>query len=195
MRLAGTRQAIHDALAWGWTQKGDMGFMEWVKYECRIARSVKQNNDYRIQDMTEAGYILAAISLQKAPIASWLTYCYGIEDREFDRLEVTCTLFESLFLEVQSIRKLQRHRSLCEVAVDDYKLRVRRTKHLPIEAYGVGMKVDISHWSRDWRRKQDLCLDRLKSYDAMGVSQVSRIVRALREEEESASEILQEMRA
>ncbi len=174
-----------------------MGIMEWVKYECRISRSVKQNDNYRIQDMTEAGYILAAISLQKAPIAYWLTYCYGIENRDYDRLEVACALFEALFFGLQSSDKLKKHRALCEIAVDDYRLRVFRNKEMPLRPYGVAMGItDVEHnWGRDWKDKRNLALDQIKGYDAEGVGNVSRMVQALRGGGKyQPTEILTEMR-
>ncbi len=61
---------------------------------------------------------------------------------------------------------------------------------MPIEVYDRNMKVDISNWWRDWRKKQEMCLDCLKSIDAVGVGNISAMIKALRGDGDQAPHIV-----
>lgn len=193
MILKGTRQAIYDAMYWGWLKKGSMGMVEWSRYMCRIDRSVKQNNDDLIQDELEAGYILAAIDSCRPVVAAWLYFCHHNDAREADRQQVALTACYDCFGPI-NVKKLARHRKLCEVAVDDYRLRVWRTKHMPAEVYAEAMGIDSSNFARDWHDKRGMALDYIKGLDAEGMGHVSRMVRALRGEGDRPHAVLAEMR-
>lgn len=195
MNLSSTRKAIHDAFALGWIQKGDMGMMEWAKYGCRIDRTRGSNNSANIVDCVEAGYILKMISTLDPHTRAWLRYAYHFEDRLFDRGQVAEYVRFTLFGQPQEVHKYQRHLALCEVAAEDYRLRIHTSHTMPIDEYGKAMKVNISHWARDWRNKQHDCLDLLKSVDADGIGRVSQMVKALRGQSEARPHDLLENRA
>jgi len=186
-----TRHAIHDALAWGWLNRSDMGMLEHIKLHCRVQKSNTHNNNARIQDILEAGYILAAIRDQKPLVRSWLYFAYDISEHPHDRAEIACELFDQFFRGHIRADKISRYRALCEVSVDDYRLRILRQKPLPIQVYTRTMKTHPDHFSRDWQEKRDKCLDSIASLDKEGIGNVSRMVKSLQgKSEERPSEIL-----
>ena len=191
MTWTSTRQAIHDALAWGWLNRSDMGMLEHIKLHCRVQKSNTHNNNARIQDILEAGYILAAVREQAPLVRAWLYFAYDITEHPHDRAEIACELFDQFFRGHIRANKISRYRALCEVSVDDYRLRILRQKPLPIQVYTRSMKTHPDHFSRDWQEKRDKCLDRIASLDKEGIGNVSRMVKALRgASEERPSEIL-----
>ena len=139
----------------------------------------------------EAGYVLAAIDQQRPIVRAWLYYAYHFQDRPHDRSEVACALFFAHFDRGIRPDKIGRHKSLCEVSVDDYKFRLLRQKPLPPECYTKNMKVNPNNFSRDWGEKRNKCLDSIGSFDKEGIANISVIVRSLRgETEETPSKIL-----
>lgn len=186
-----TRHAIHDALAWGWLNRSDMGMLEHIKLHCRVQKSNTHNNNARIQDSLEAGYILAAIDSQRPIVRAWLYFAYHFQDRPHDRAEVACELFSRLFGGEVRQDKIAPHRALCEVSVDDYRFRLLRNNPIPTECYTKNMKVNPKNFSRDFGDKRDKCLDSIGNFDKEGIANVSVIVRSIRGEiEETPSEIL-----
>jgi len=186
-----TRQAIHDALAGGWLNRSDMGILEHIQLHCRVQKSNTHNNNARIQDILETGYILAAIDQQRPLVKSWIYFAYDITERLHDRAEIACELFSQFFMGHIRANKISRYRALCEVSVDDYRLRIRRQKPLPIQVYTRTMKVNPDNFARDWQGKRDKCLDSIASLDKEGIGNVSRMVKSLQgRSEERPSEIL-----
>lgn len=193
MNLNSTKQAIHDALTWEWKVKGDVGIVEWSKYLCRIQKSGTFDNNSKIQDSTEVGYILAAISKQKSPIPQWLHYAYGIENRDLDKHTLASHLFFKYFHGVKP-SKITRYQTFCILIVEDYKMRLQThgAKKMPIVTYGKELGIDPNNWIRDWKHKWGQGIDELIRLDAEGIGTVSRVVKSLRgDSEHSPSEILQ----
>lgn len=195
MKLGSTRRAIHDALTWGYQQKGELGIVEWLKYLTKIEKSFRQD-EWRTADFLEAGWILAAINCLRPEVGAWLRYCYGVDNYESDLQIVATFLFMANFL---GRKKIDRYQALCKCAVDDYRSRIRIVKSMPAEAYVHAMQVNASHFARDWKDPKNLCLDQLKSIDSEGIARVSMMVKYLRgerpdgRENETLTDILEEI--
>ena len=182
MKLGATRQAIHDALTWSYQQRGESGLVEYIKYMTKIEKTYRANNGQMTADFLEAGWILAAVNNQKSHIAAWLRYCYGAIDNEFDALSVSGWLFMENYLGSAKGNGIDRHKELCRCAVDDFRLRMRRSKAMPSEAYASAMQVDSGNFARDWGKKRDTLIDQVQSLDFEGVGKVSIVVKQLRGE-------------
>lgn len=180
MRLGATRQAIHDALTWSVQQKGESGLVEYMKYMTRVEKTFKANNGQMTADFLEAGWILAAVNNQPNHVGAWLRYCYGAVDNEFDLLSVAMWLFMENYLGHAKGQGIERHKELCRCSVDDYRLRMRRSKPMPVEAYAQAMGVDSGNFARDWGKKRDTLVDQLQSVDIQGIAKVSIVVRQLK---------------
>jgi hypothetical protein len=178
MKIGAVRQCIHDALTWADQQRTEMGMLEWMRYQCRIERSFKANA-WATVDFLEVGWILAAINAQRAPVRAWLRYAYGEENNQSDLETVASDVYLDNFIDFHPI---ERHKALCKCAVDDYRLRLRRMKDMPVDAYAHHMGMPTKNWIRDYDKKKDVCLDRVKLFDSEGVANVSIVVRQLRGE-------------
>lgn len=191
MKLGSTRQAIHDALAWGYMQQGLSGMGEYLIYLTRIEKSISRNDP--CVDFLEAAYICAAINLLKPGyLGGWLRFCYGPDDLSLIQGSIASQMRFSLF-PISNPKKHERLLSMCNTAVEDYRLRVHRGKSLPNAIYADRMKVHPEHWSRDWQHHQDKCLGEIRQWDAEAVGRVSTMIKALRDGEFRPTEILLEM--
>jgi len=197
LNLNSTKVAIQDALAWEWRTKGDSGIVEFSKYLCKIQKSGTLDNNQKICDSMECGYILAAISKQKEPIPHWLHYVYGIENRDSDKLTLASHLFFKLFMGKIKRKYIDRYQKFCEIIVDDYRVRVitNGAKKMPVETYAKELAIDPDNWIRDWENRWGKGIDELIRLDAEGIGNVSRMVKSLREPESeySPGEILAQL--
>lgn len=191
MKLSSTRQAIHDALAWGFLQK-ESGLVDFLTYLTKIEKSHRPTN--AAVDLVEAAYICAAIDSLKPHVGGWLKFAYGPEDLKVTQSVLASKLRFDLFPLTNAKRHVKLY-ALAETSLDDYRLRLRRYRDMPIAVYCERLGVAQPNYYRDgWGDKQDRCLNEIKLWDKEGMGQVSRIRRALNGEndEETASKILQE---
>lgn len=191
MNLSSTRQTIHDALSWGYLQIASNGLQEYLIYLTRIEKSIVNRDPV---DCLEAAYICAAINTIRPHLGGWLKYAYGPDDSGLVQTALASKLRFELF-PIASVKKNARLFELANTGLEDYRLRVRRYRELPIQVYAQRLGVHPEHWARDWSDKQDKCLDAIKLWDAEGVGQVSRMVKALRGEndDETPSVVLKEL--
>ena len=194
MRLESTRKAIHDALAWGYMQQGLSGMGEYLVYLTKIEKSIR-NNDPCV-DFLEAAYICAAInSLKPGYLGGWLKFSYGPDDLSLVQASIAAQMRFKIF-PMCSVKKHNRLISLCNLALEDYRLRFHQRRALPNAMYAEALKVHPENWNRDWEHYQSKCLDEIKQWDAEAVGKVSCMVMALKgENERQPSEVLLEMSA
>ena len=181
MHLKGTRQAITEALTFGLRQQG--GIVQQMLYGCKIDKS-PTDRSHSIVDGLEAGYILAAVDLQKPHIAAWLRHNYGyIYSRELVS-DLAKRLRIDLFSDIAT-RQHPRMFGLCTVAVDDYKYRLQTgqmDKGIPRDVYSHAMGTSESHFQRDFGRKRGDIFARIQDWDSEGIANISIMLRALRGE-------------
>ena len=192
MKLGSTRQAIHDALSWGFLQK-ESGLTDFLTYLTQIEKSKRPNN--AAVDLVEAAYVCAAIDSLKPHLGGWLKFAYGPEDLSLTQTILATKLRSDLF-PISSVKKHLKMLSLSSVSLEDYRLRLRRYRDMPDIVYCERIGIAQPHFYRDgWGDRRKQCLDTLKNWDKDGVGQVSRVVKALRgeSEDETASEILQDI--
>ncbi len=191
MQIGAVRQCIHDALTWADQRRAEMGMVEWMRYQCRIERSFRLNS-WATVDFLEVGWILAAINAQREPVRAWLRYSYGEDNNEIDRVTVAADLFLNNFM---GFLPIHRHQALCRCAVDDYRLRRRRMKDLPIAVYANEMGINAANFARDWGKKKEAALDRVQSFDIEGVANVSIVIKQLRGEGEEGETLKHALQA
>jgi len=187
MRLGGTRQAISDALAWGYLQKQQGGIVEYLTYLCKIQKSHKQYDPNL--DFLEAGYICAAIHALPDPLPCWLEFCYGPDDSKIIQGILSASLRFNLF-PMSSARKHERLLRLTEAAVEDYRLGLTVAKVFPVALYAERMGVNSDQFERDWGDKRRKALNAIKTWDMEGVGQVSRMVKALHGDSDERPHVL-----
>lgn len=196
MKLSSTRQAIHDALAWGYLQTGLTGINEYLVYLTRVQKSIRQHDPN--VDFMEAGYICAAINTLEPHLGGWLKFAYGPEDLTLVQDALAAKLRFDLF-PVSTPKKHSKLFSLAQTSLEDYRLRVQRNRDLSIVIYAQRMGVDDSNWARDgWCDKLDRCFKTIVVWDKEGVGQVSRMVKSLRDnndEGETPTEVLNDLLA
>lgn len=194
MNLSSTRQAIHDALAWGYLQTGLTGINEYLIYLTRVQKSLRQHDPN--VDFMEAGYICAAINALDPHLCGWLRFAYGPQDLAVVQDALASKMRFDLF-PISSPKKHVRLFSMAQTSLEDYRLRVQRKRDLPIVIYAQRMGVDPDNWSRDgWGDKREKCLNTIVIWDKEGVGQVSRMVKSLRgndDEGERPTEILNDL--
>jgi len=195
MKLGNTRQAIHDALAWGYLQTGLVGIGEYLVYLTRVEKSMTRK-DTNV-DFMEAGYVCAAINVLAPHLGGWLKFAYGPEDLALIQSILAAKLRFDLF-PLGSAKRHIKLLSLSSVSLEDYRLRLRRNREMPVTVYAERMNVNADNWARDeWQNKRDVCLKTIMNWDREGVGQVSRMVKSLRGENndgERPSEILSDLR-
>ena len=176
MRFDSTRQAIHDALAWGYLKR-ESGLTEYLTYLCKIDKSGTTRDN--CVDMLEAGYILAAISKLPPHIQSWIRFGYGYDDSRIIQSVVASYIRFHLW-PISEAKKHERLIAMAKKATEDYRLRVWQNKQMPIIAYCQDMGVNEKNFKRDWGNRLDQCLDLLKLMDSDGVGRISPVVKALK---------------
>ncbi len=191
MQIGAVRQCIHDALTWADQRRAEMGMVEWMRYQCRIERSFRLNS-WATVDFLEVGWILAAINAQRGPVRAWLRYAYGEENNRADLETVAADLYINNFI---GFLPIERHKALCKCAVDDYRLRRRRMKDLPVASYAHAMGINPANFKRDWGKKRDAALDRTQSFDIEGVANVSIVVKQLRGDGEEGETLADSLKA
>lgn len=187
MRLNGTRQAISDALAWGYLQKQQGGIVEYLTYLCKIQKSHKQYDPNL--DFLEAGYICAAIHALPGPLPCWLEFCYGPDDSKTIQTILSARLRFDLF-PMSSARKHERLLRLTEAAIEDYRLGQTVTKVFHVALYAERMGVNADQFERDWGDKKRKALNAIRIWDMESVGQISRMVRALKGHSDERPHIL-----
>lgn len=189
MRLTTTRQAIHDALAWGYMQSGQSGMVEYLTYLTRIEKSIKRGEP--CGDFLEAGYICAAINSLPGHIGGWLKFAYGPDDLKVVQSALASKLRFDLF-PISNSKKHNRLLALAETSLEDFRLRTWQYRDLPMALYCERLDVFQANFYRDgWHDKQNDCLDTIKGWDKFGIGQISRMVRSLKgDNEESANQVL-----
>ncbi len=196
MKLRSTREAIHDALAWGHMQMGGNGLQEYLVYLTKIEKSIVDRQP--CVDFLEAAYICASINMLPRHVGGWLKYAYGPDDNPLLQDILASKLRFDLF-PMTTAKKHNKLLALSSASVEDYRLRVRRNRDLPIVFYATKMGVDPDNWARDrWSEKRDCCHSAILNWDREGVGQVSRMVKSLRgetDEGENPTAILEEMLA
>lgn len=176
MRWGNTRESIQTALAWGELQHSS-GMVEKALYGCMIDKS-HVNNDNMIVANLEAAKICAAISSKPPLIRAWLRFCYGHKDSKHDQAEVAMGVMWANFPKIGA-KLWEKHVKLCEIATLDFKCQVIAGKRLPKEVYYSTLGTLQNHWSRDWGRKLNQCLDTLAGYDNNGLQGVSGVIRSI----------------
>lgn len=190
MKLGTTRQAIHDALCWGW-QQGESSMVQYLTYLTRIEKSIR--NHEPCGDVLEAAHICAAINTIGTP-GGWLKFAYGYSDYPVIQGDLAWKL---LYPFGQDTAK--RHRKMFALAMtslEDYRLGYWRDKQLPVKLYAERMEVREGNFERDWGDMRRQMFDQIRKWDREGVGQVSRMVKSLRgptEPEDSPTEILKDI--
>lgn len=180
-----TRELIIRALGWAYEQKS-ASVTDWLRYGCAIQKSGITNNASAIADGLEVGHILASISQLKPLQRSWVYYCYGPENSEFDRAQLGTFLFWQMRFNPDG-RSYARRLALCKSILDDYRLRIAQDgRTLPIAAYAheMGLKPNhenkYPHWARDFQPYVDKGVDILQDIDTESVGEISMTVKYLR---------------
>jgi hypothetical protein len=190
MKLSTTRQAIHDALAWGW-QQGESSMVQYLTYLTRIEKSIRSSEP--CGDFLEAAFICAAINTLGL-IGGWLKFAYGHEDSPIIQTELAWNLLYPLGSDTA-----KRHRkklSLAMTSLEDYRLGYWQEKQIPIQLYAQRMEVCEDNFERDWGNAHRFMLKQIVKWDREGVGQVGRMVHALKgpnEPEDRPSEILKDI--
>jgi hypothetical protein len=191
VKLTTTRQAIHDALSWGW-QQGESSMVQYLTYLTKIEKSIKRGEP--CGDFLEAGYICAAINTLPSHIGGWLKFAYGYEDSKIIQTALASKLRFDLFA-MATAKKHNRLLALAETSLEDFRLRTWQYRELPNALYCERLGILQPNYYRDgWGNKQNRCLDLIKQWDREGVGQVSRMVRSLKgDSEETASQVLESL--
>lgn len=193
MKLSTTRTAIHDALAWGYLQKGESGIVQYLTYLTKIEKSIGRGDPSG--DFLEAAYICAAINTLPGHLCGWLKFAYGPdEDNSLIQAALAAKL-RNLF-PICSVKKHVKLLALSSTGLEDYRLRLRRNRDLPDIVYCESMSVPQPNFYRDgYGDKRDTVLGEIKLWDGSGVGQISRMVRALNGDEGSISpsEVLEDI--
>ena len=190
MKLSTTRQAIHDALTWGW-QQGESSMVQYLTYLTRIEKTIKASEP--CGDFLEAAFICAAINTIGV-LGGWLKFAYGFRDAPVIQTDLAWHLLGPL-----GSHSAKRHRRLLSMAMtslEDYRLRVWQERQIPVELYCDRMGTIPNHFARDWGREHDLIMRNIGQWDKEGVGQISRMVHALRgptDAEDRPSEILKDI--
>jgi hypothetical protein len=191
MKLTSTRQAIHDALSWGYLQKSENGIVEYLTYLCKIQKSQRQNDPNL--DFMEVGYICAAIDTLSKPLRGWLEFCYGPEDSKSINIILGGYVWNMMF-KISNAKRYAKQRALCECAVEDFRLGVMQHKTLPIQIYSDRMEVSESNFSRDWGDQRRQCLRVVQVWDTEAVGHASRMIKSLRGDSDNRpSEVLRDL--
>ena len=182
MRLAGARQAIHDATAIHLLQRDGL---DPTRYGCRISTSSMGSANSLILDAMEAGRILAVIDRQRSHVRDWLLYAYGAET-SFSRLSyLRSYLFDRLFrTESRNERRRAKIAKLCALAVDDLKQRYNNGRSTPQAFFCSEIEISEPNWRRDGFDKiVGGCHAELQAMDRIGLYAVSDVIRRLRGED------------
>lgn len=191
MKLGSTRQAIHDALSWGW-QQGQSSMVEYLTYLTRVEKSVRRGAP--CGDFLEAAYICAAVNTL-GTVGGWLKFAYGAEDSELIQTDLAWHLLDPLG--AHTAKRHRRMLSLAMTALEDYRLGVWQEKQIPVIVYTERMGTDESHFERDWGNERRIILKAIRRWDKEGIGQLSRMVHSLRgptDEEDRPSEILKDLK-
>lgn len=191
MKLGSTREAIHDALSWGWHQ-GESSMVQYLTYLTRIEKSIRKSEP--CGDVMEAAFICAAINTIGIP-GAWIKFAYG----PTDLLTVQVGLARQLrdLFPLCGLKRHHRLNSLAMSTLEDMRLSTwNHHRSLPKELYceRIGTKVD--HFARDWGEEHKLMIRKVIQWDREGVGQVSRMIHSLRgptEPEDRPSEILKDI--
>lgn len=187
MKLSSTREAIHDALCWGW-QQGQSSMVEYLTYLTRIEKSIKANTP--CGDFLEAAFICAAINTIGTP-GGWLKFAYGPNDSSVIQADLAWNLLYPLG--THTAKRHRRMLALAETSLEDYRLGVWRERQLPVELYCERMGTNKTHFARDWGKEQEAMFLTIRQWDKEGLGYVSRMVVSLRgptELEDRPTEIL-----
>lgn len=190
MKLSTTREAIHDALCWGW-QQGESSMVQYLTYLTRIEKSIKRGEP--CGDFLEAGYICAAINTIGIQ-GGWLKFAYGAADVPTIQTDLAWNLCYPL-----GSHTAKRHRRLLAMAMtslEDYRLGVWRERQIPVEVYCDRMGTSPNHFQRDWGREHEHMMKTIRLWDKEGIGQVSRMIQALRgptDLEDRPSEVLKDI--
>ena len=184
-----TRELIIRSLGWAWEQKS-ASMTDWLVYHTAIQKSGITQNSHMIVDGLEVGHILATISQLKPIARSWIEYCYGPENNEFDRSQLGTYLFWKMGFSPDG-KSYARRLSLCKTISDDYRLRIAHDgKTLPLQVYAHAMDIKPTfdgkypHWARDWKPYVDKGVDLLQNIDSDSIGYVSMTIRYLRGQNE-----------
>ena len=192
MKLSSTRQAIHDALSWGW-QQGESSMVQYLTYLTRIEKSIRRGEP--CGDFLEAAYICAAINVL-GTAGGWLKFAYGPQDSETVQTDLAWHLLYPLGS--HTARQHRKMLALAMTALEDYRLGVWREKQIPICVYADRMETNEDHFERDWGRDRRAVLKAIQRWDKEGLGQVSRMVLSLigpnEEEEDRPSNVLKDLK-
>lgn len=192
MKLSSTRQAIHDALCWGWQQR-ESSMVQYLTYLTRIEKSIRRGEP--CGDFLEAGYICAAVNTL-GTIGGWLKFAYGPQGSDVIQTDLAWHLIEPLGS--QTARRHRKMLSLAMTALEDYRLGIWREKQIPIVVYAERMETNEDHFERDWGRERRIVIKTIGRWDKEGVGQVSRMVQSLMgpndDFEDRPSEVLKDLK-
>lgn len=190
MKLSTTREAIHDALCWGW-QQGESSMVQYLTYLTRIEKSIRRGDP--CGDFLEAGFICAAINTL-GTTGGWLKFAYGSDDVPVIQADLAWNLIYPL-----GTHTAKRHRRMLAMAttsLEDYRLGVWRERQIPVEVYCDRMGTVANHFQRDWGKEHDHMMKTIRQWDKEGIGQVSRMIQALRgptDLEDRPSEVLKDI--
>ena len=191
MKLGSTREAIHDALCWGWQQR-QSSMVEYLTYLTRIEKSIRSSEP--CGDFLEAAYICAAINTLGTS-GGWLKFAYGHDDSQVIQADLAWHLLYPLGS--HTARKHRKMLAMAQTALEDYRLGVWREKQIPIVVYAQRMDTNEDHFERDWGSDRCRMLKDIRQWDKEGIGQVSRMVHSLRgptDFEDRPSEILEDLK-
>lgn len=200
MKLGSTRQAIHDALSWGWHQRNS-GLTEFLDYLTQIQKSQRPNGS--AADMLEAAYICAAIDSLGSPVGKWLRFAYEPEPSESMQTQLATYLRWQVPRRAKSNAKqltqakwhLRLH-LIASTALEDYRFGLRRNTPFPVTVYTDRIGMQAQNWKRDgYSEILRGFMATISTWDKDGVGHVSRMVRCLRgEAEEDTQAILHDIK-
>lgn len=192
MKLGSTRQAIHDALCWGYLQRSESSLVEYITYLTRIEKTIRAGAP--CGDFLEAAYICAAVNTLSAA-GGWLKFAYGSDDSETIQTALAGELRD--MFPCKGVRKNQRLLELAKTSLEDFRFGVWREQTLKLGIYAERMGTSEDHFERDWGKTRRAMLKQIGMWDREGVGQVSRMVRALRgptDVEDRPSEVLRDLK-
>jgi hypothetical protein len=190
MKLSSTRQAIHDALAWGW-QQGESSMVQYLTYLTRIEKSIRSSEP--CGDFLEAAFICAAINMLGTE-GGWLKFAYGHEDSPIIQTDLGWHLLYPLG--ATTAKRHRRMLSLAMTTLEDYRMGYWQEKQIPVQLYAERMGVYPDNFERDWGEIRRLMFKQIMRWDREGVGQVGRMVHALKgpnDPEDRPSKVLEDI--
>lgn len=178
-----TREAITQALDWGWLKKSSMGWIDWHKYLTKIERS-RMTGGWDEENLFMAK-VLSEIHSQKPLVRFWLELCYGPDTEEWkpkkDLYRSTLAGHVMVNFTNSSLEK-DKIMEVAKIAADDMTHRCRTERPFPRQVYAnvIGLRYTNDHvygW-KPWGKIVDKCLDVYYAFDDAGISNIRDAMRA-----------------